>query len=94
MRFGSRGLSVKFDSVNLLKTTLSALYLLRSRRIGYRRRKVVGMREADPSETALSWSGPAINCRRSCNQIGHDGDVAHTKTKPCRDSKHNAVVGK
>jgi hypothetical protein len=44
---------VKFDSVNLLKTTLSTQYLSRSRRIGYRRRKVVGMREADLSETAL-----------------------------------------
>jgi hypothetical protein len=85
---------VKFDSVNLHKTTLSTQYLSRSRRIGYRRRKVVGVREADLSETALEWSRLAINCRRSCNQVGRDGDVAYTKTKPCRNSKHNAVVGK
>jgi hypothetical protein len=45
------------------------------------------MRETDSSEIALLGL-------EQLNQIGHDGDVTHTETKPCRDSQHNAVVGK
>jgi hypothetical protein len=61
-----RGLSVKLDTLNLLKTTLSAQYLPRGRRIVYRRRKVGGVRESNSSETDLSWG-------RGGNQIGDNG---------------------